>query len=410
MNGTDIAARGDLFILDFVRRPEILREQGLAGGITEPFVCEITAWCAELGEQLQALSGELGIDLLLMGGNGASLRFDAVAQRGSRDNDYLTTATEAQLDALMRSLEARFSVLPAPLFRARRIPAAGKTPLSLVSYLLDVPSLTVTTRETLEIKIEFHMEDELPPSQLVTGRPFSVGQDVTASLPALPYQIGLKLVALDDPPVGIPPQRQDVIPRQMHDIDLLARAITDPADWAALGPYVRRRYEKERAFRNEPLQADAPWTGIHRRLDQWANCDEDPVLRRSITAFQRAQIGRAGAQPMSGWRARARRIAVICRCAVSEHPAGLFERALAIERRLPVNPAGRELRAPRRAIAVLLGDRYTEHPSFRGYLPRILLWELLGTAVDLPRVLDEIAQAGALDRAMLAAGDHRTDA
>jgi hypothetical protein len=196
MNSTHVAAHRDLFILDFVRRPEILREQGLASGITEPFICEITAWCAELGEQLQTLSGELGIDLLLMGGNGASLRFDAIAQRGSRDNDYLTTATEAQLDALMRSLEARFSALSAPLFRARRIPAAGKTPLPLVSYLLDVPSLTVTTRETLEIKIEFHMEDELPPSQLVTGRPFSVGQDVTASLPTLPYQCAVSLTSI----------------------------------------------------------------------------------------------------------------------------------------------------------------------------------------------------------------------
>ena len=80
MNSTHVAAHRDLFILDFVRRPEILREQGLASGITEPFVCEITAWCAELGEQLQTLSGELGIDLLLMGGNGASLRFDAIAR------------------------------------------------------------------------------------------------------------------------------------------------------------------------------------------------------------------------------------------------------------------------------------------------------------------------------------------
>ena len=104
-----------------------------------------------------------------------------------------------------------------------------------------MPALTIGNRETLEAKVEFHLEDELPPAQPVTGTPFAVGQELTSQVPALPYQIGLKMIVLDDPPVGILPQRRDVIPRQLHDLDQLVHLMEGPEDWLALARYVRRR-------------------------------------------------------------------------------------------------------------------------------------------------------------------------
>jgi hypothetical protein len=52
-------------------------------------------------EHLRDLEGPVGVELLLMGGNAASLRFDAIQQRGSRDNDYLTAASHTDIERLM---------------------------------------------------------------------------------------------------------------------------------------------------------------------------------------------------------------------------------------------------------------------------------------------------------------------
>ncbi len=43
---------------------------------------ELAAWCAEVHEHLHGLEDTVGVELLLMGGNAASLRFDAIQQRG----------------------------------------------------------------------------------------------------------------------------------------------------------------------------------------------------------------------------------------------------------------------------------------------------------------------------------------
>ena len=69
-----------------------------------------------------------------MGGNATALRRDASAQRGSRDNDYLTTATEGEIDALMTAMEAKFAALGGELFVPKRMSSAGKLALPLVSY------------------------------------------------------------------------------------------------------------------------------------------------------------------------------------------------------------------------------------------------------------------------------------
>ncbi|MDA0179944.1 hypothetical protein OJ997_06535 [Solirubrobacter phytolaccae] len=139
-----------MFVLDFVREPSIIVEQGKRNGITQNYISEISAWCAELNEQLKRLAAEHGIELQVMGGNATSLRLDAAAQRGSSDNDYLTSASEAEVEALMAALRERFADLG-----DERMSSAGKTALPLVSYTLSVPSLTIGNRETIEAKVEF---------------------------------------------------------------------------------------------------------------------------------------------------------------------------------------------------------------------------------------------------------------
>jgi len=177
----DLSPHFGRFILDFVSGPEGLLARVAKTGITRTYTLEIAAWRAELNEQLKRVADVERVQLYLMGGNAASLWLDASAQRSSRDNDYLTTATEAEVDALMGRLAEQFEDLPEPLLRPRRISAESKMKLPLASYLISVPAIIVGNRETLEAKVEFHLENELPPGEDVTGRPFAIGQPLTTS-------------------------------------------------------------------------------------------------------------------------------------------------------------------------------------------------------------------------------------
>ncbi len=347
----------------------------------------------ELNEQLKMLADDMGIALQLMGGNAASLRLDAASQRGSRDNDYLTTTSEAEIERLMNRLAEHFADLPEPLLRPRRISDAGKLPLPLVSYLITVPSLIVTNRETLEAKVEFHLEDELPRGQDVTGQPFAIGQPLTTTVPALPFQIGLKLIVFDDPPVGIPPERDDVLPRQMHDVDLLARLMTSPDDWSQLGPYVHRRYRKERRYQGLDPEPHGPWPGIVRRMNEWARCDREPGKWKAIQNFQTGQIGRSTRRSVGEWRARANRLAVIARAAAADQ-TDLYLRALELEDRIAPDLGGRQAKAPRAAIGAVMGEHWTASKAkLNGYGPRVSLWEALASAPDLADRLNELDAA-----------------
>lgn len=386
----NLTAHHELFFLDFVANPKALLARGESADITHSYTLEITAWCMELNEQLKALAADMGIALQLMGGNAASLRLDAAAQRGSRDNDYLTTTSEPEIQRLMDRLAERFAALPEPLLRPRRMSAAGKLPLPLVSFLITVPALIVENRETLEAKVEFHLEEVLPPGQDVTGQPFAVGQPLTTTIPALPFQIGLKLIVFDDPPVGIPPERDDVLPRQMHDIDLLARTMTDPGDWGQLGPYVKRRYTKERQYQGLDPEPDGPWTGIQRRMNDWAQCDRQPEKWKAIQNFQTGQIGRSTRRSAGEWRARANRLAVMAQTAATDR-TDLYLRALQLEEHLDPNLSGRQARKPRAAIGAVMGEYWTANKAkLNGYGIHVTFWEALATGPDLEARLDEL--------------------
>ncbi len=249
--------------------------------VNDRYTAELAAWCAEIHEHLRELAGALGIELLLMGGNGASLRFDAVAQRGSRDNDYLTAATPQNIGRLMDSLGQRFLALgglmqPRPFEPKRPVRA-----LPLKTYVVPVPLLLNHGHSTNnEVKVEFHFERRLPPAETVTGTLGPAATpSITAELPELPYQVGIKLMTLASDPVGIDEStRAAAVPRQMYDLDLLLAGL-ERRNWAALAEYTRERYAEECELWDTEVQADEPFTGIRTRLERWGDCLDETATR-----------------------------------------------------------------------------------------------------------------------------------
>lgn len=100
---------------------------------------ELAAWCAEIHRHLAELAEQRELPLLLMGGNAAALRLEVGKQRGSRDNDYLTTASEDDIEGLMAGFSDRFRDLAPDFTAAPYRPKEPRPGLALATYLIRVP-------------------------------------------------------------------------------------------------------------------------------------------------------------------------------------------------------------------------------------------------------------------------------
>ncbi len=213
-----------LFKSDWIGDPGLLEQRIRDAKVADRYTAELAAWCAEIHEHLRESADKLGIELLLMGGNGASLRFDAIRQRGSRDNDYLTAATAGDIKRLMGHFGSRFTLLGELMQPRRYQPKNPVRDLPLATYVVPVPlRLDHGYSRKSEIKLEFHFERRLPASELIRGTLGPAATpEITAALPELPYQIAIKLMTLAEKPVGIEEAtRAAAVPRQMYDVDLL---------------------------------------------------------------------------------------------------------------------------------------------------------------------------------------------
>ncbi len=300
-----------LFKADWIANPELLEQRMRTAGVADRYTAELAAWCAEIHEHLRELAEELGIELLLMGGNGASLRFDAVKQRGSRDNDYLTAATPEDIKRLMEHLGVRFAPLGEMMQPHPYEPKKPVRKLPLATYVVRVPVLLDHGDSTSnEVKLEFHFEQQLPASELITGTLGPAATpEITAALPELPYQVGIKLMTLASEPIGIEEAtRAPSVPRQMYDIDLLLAGLA--ADrWMALSDYFRQRYADECQRSGVEVRPDEPFDGARARLERWGACldgDSEPWI--TIRAAQQSGLQPGAHLRPWGWRARAYRL------------------------------------------------------------------------------------------------------
>lgn len=396
MTATNVVGRPDLFRLDWVAQPEAALEQAKVHGISDRHFIEMSAWCAELHAQLAELAESLDLPLLLMGGNAAALRLEAASQRGSRDNDYLTTATEADIFRLMDALVARFEPhFAKPLFRYRQLKPEDADPLPLLSFMVDVPALLDRNAPAgvLGVKLEFHIEDDpsmFPEHEQVSGRFVGLTQDLLVRIPRLPYQIGLKFMTLHAPPIGVEAGRQDVLLRQLYDLDVLLAQLSGHEEWATLASYSERRYEKEAAQRGLAVSSEGPWTSIAERLDQWSDTEEaDKPYGASILRFQASQLASRSTRPLAQWSGRVRRLQFAVRClALGKDGYQLWVRALDIEARI-AEPAGPRLKGYRKALADVVG----KPARSLGQFPRVPFWAHLAVADDLGEALEALDHA-----------------
>jgi hypothetical protein len=329
---------------DWISDPGRLKALARRRQYNDLFTAELAAWCAEVHEHLHDLEGTVGVELLLMGGNAASLRFEAIQQRGSRDNDYLTAASHADIGRLMDAFAERFEALQ-PLFQPKVYEPANPTnELNMITYVVPVALLLNHGKATNnEVKVEFHFEPDLPPAETVSGNVGPTQRTIRARLPELPYQFVLKLMTLAASPVGIDEERRgDAIPRQLYDLDILLASFTKSDQWQAMVAYCSARYARACETWTIGVAAGEPNAGIRDRLQRWASCsDSSSEHWRTIRAVQQSQLRQGVHREPWGWRARCLRLALAVECINAEDGWAIWQQALITAMLVPASKAKR---------------------------------------------------------------------
>jgi len=351
-----IAEHSDLFFTDWVTDPSSVQESAAEHGIKNDFTLEISAWCSEFHMQLQKLAEEQSLDLILMGGNAIAIRMNVSAQRGSRDNDYITSATEDEIVHLLEKFKARFSDFPDPFFCYDPLIPAKSNNLPLFSYKIYAPALLTRPidGDTIQVKVEFHQgaASIMPDTERVTGRFLTSSHVMNARIPKPPYQFALKSVALSAPPVGIPPEREEDIPKNLYDLDLLLPQITNHESWLDLLKYSSSHYQIECGYCKITPRAGDNWQGFIDRLEAWNDCaSKDTQHWKTIDKFQSVQLAKPSWTTSTKWFARVSRLQFLGQCLLQDEPGWAeWDAALKMSQRLlPVS--GKDLREQKKVLA-----------------------------------------------------------
>jgi hypothetical protein len=303
-----------LFLLEWPKNPQLLEANRRAQGVNHQ-VAEQAAWCMEFNEQVAFLADNLGLTVGLMGGNSVSLRLEASKQRGSADNDYLTNASEEDIERLMEAIAERFAEAPQPYFRPTRLlPPKGAQELPLRSYRVPVPDLLSgysrpSGASESFVKLEFHMKGELPDLEKLPEPHWSTNERIELLGPTMPYQIALKLVTLVDPPIGIEDGRIEAIPKHLYDLDVLFARLLRESDWDAVGEQLAKQYIEECTQREMTPAQGEPFDQISGRLDEWTECrNKDTVYWTTIESMQSSQMQHRNRVIPDLWSARCSRL------------------------------------------------------------------------------------------------------
>jgi hypothetical protein len=322
------------------------RQQELA---IQPRTLVEELWCLELHLRLERLAEERGVALLLMGGQAAVMRLEMYEQRGSADNDYVTTASEREITELVEALCAELRQLSSArgLFVPRRLGMNAERRLPLITYALPVFNPFEPERPA-EVKLEFHLEPVLPDEEEIEATPFATGNRMRFRLPLLGYQIAFKLMTLAPLPIGLERSREASLPRQAWDLDKLF-AQTAGEDWQILEGLVTARLERECQIHRTNLDLEALIQGIRERLHHWLEIVETETAEewRLIQAFQSTQLFRGTPRPAPQWAARFGRLIVLVRLILEEEAYNLWQLLLTVERSLPERLSALEARRDR---------------------------------------------------------------
>jgi hypothetical protein len=253
---------------------------------TQAVKVETFLWDLELFGQLQRY---LGTKVILKGGAAAQLYFTPERQRTSVDIDVIYTGDKDSLLQTLESIHKAFGEDDVFFKFNQYIPENPKTVLPLETYFVAVPSYTIP-KAPLNIKIDFHLMESNPfeTVEIKNAQAFIIPLAFRPLCISAGTLLGDKLLTLAQGSVGIPPEREDDIVKQLYDLDLLSKIVQEK-EIAALRNAMDILYKRELEVRKERIEFSIALQQMITLLDKYSILDtskSDRVAHDAVNHFR----------------------------------------------------------------------------------------------------------------------------
>jgi hypothetical protein len=310
-----------------------IRDRQTRHNFTQAVKVEMFLWDLELYGQLQR---HLGETVVLKGGAAAQLFFAAEKQRTSVDIDVIYLGDEESLPETLAAIHKNFGEDDLYFKFVRYEPENPKTQLPLITYFVPVPTVTGAQRPA-NIKIDFHLMDEfdLPTIELDQASAFVVPLAFKPRCLSPGALIGDKLLTLAQGSVGIPPEREDDIPKQLYDLDGLTTVVSDE-EFEALQTAMEVLFDRELSVRPEKVPFERALEQMIVLLERYSGLDAHRSDLRARTAIQNFR-GNYEPRPFKDliiWGITSKRLGFLVKCISSRvnNPLSQLKNAKRIEK------------------------------------------------------------------------------
>ena len=264
---------------------EHILERQARYGFTQAGKVEAFLWDLELFGQLQRT---LGNQVVLKGGAAAQLFFAPERQRTSVDIDVIYLGDAALLPKALASIHDAFGKDDLYFKFSGHVPLSPKTKLPLETYFVSVP--TSTGRTPINMKVDFHLMDglDLQVVEIEGASAFVIPLAFRPRCLSAGSLIGDKLLTLAQGSVGIPPEREDDIPKQLYDLVGLSRVV-ESQDFEAIRHAMGRLFEHEQSVRSEKVSIERALEQMVDQLERYAGLDShksDKYARVAVQNFR----------------------------------------------------------------------------------------------------------------------------
>ncbi|MCX6132633.1 MAG: nucleotidyl transferase AbiEii/AbiGii toxin family protein [Ignavibacteriales bacterium] len=287
---------------------------------TQAIKVETFLWDLELFGQLQRRLGER---VALKGGAAAQLYLAPERQRTSVDIDVIYLGSASGIPDVLASIHRDLGEDDLYFKFNKHTPLNPKTVLPLETYYVTVPA--VTAKAPINIKLDFHLMDtlELPVVELEGAAAFVVPLAFKPRCISASALLGDKLLTLAQGSVGIPPEREDDIPKQLYDLHELSR-IVDTRDVSTVIRAMGTLFARELAVRTEKvtlLEALGQMIVLLERYSGLDSAKSDKAARDAIQNFRSNYEPRPFRNPIA-WGIVSKRLQLLARCFLdgAQHP------------------------------------------------------------------------------------------
>ena len=280
-----------LYYKKYLQKEEIERRTQRYG-FPQPHLLELLVYDYELFRQLLALSKRF----VLKGGAAAQLFFPVEQQRASIDIDLITSHTPEEVEDLFVN---RLSKLDFASVKVH-VPKKPKKNLPLVTYLVDLPSVT---RESCQVKIDILFE-EIGSYKVETIKERELfALKVTGNLPCVTpgSLIADKLLTLASRSIGIDKEREDQMPKHLYDLFRLMKVMKQKDFDDVLFSFPRIA-KSEMRFRKIEHGLKDIIGHIDEILSEVARVDyKDERMKKLINDFQSAYVNKEARGNLQDW-------------------------------------------------------------------------------------------------------------